>query len=84
MKWITISPTAQWQERAPQPTNAAPELIVTNHCQQTIEGFGGCFTEISWQTLQALSKDRRTQVLRDLFDPSTGCGFRLGRVPIGH
>jgi glucosylceramidase len=48
-----------------------------------IEGFGGCFNEMGWQALQTLSIDRRAQVLRDLFDPTTGCGYRLCRVPIG-
>ena len=83
MRWITSSPAASWREKVPQPTGATPQLVVTGSRQQTIEGFGGCFNEIGWQTLQTLGGDRRGQVLRDLFDPVSGCGFRLCRVPIG-
>ena len=83
MKWIATSSTAPWCEKASQPTEASPQLSVTDCRQQAIDGFGGCFNEMSWQALQALSEDRRTQVLCDLFDPATGCGYRLCRVPIG-
>jgi glucosylceramidase len=83
VKWIATSPTAAWCEKSPQPTEASPQIFVTDRLQQHIEGFGGCFSEIGWQALQALSEDCRSQVLRDLFEPATGCGFRLCRVPIG-
>lgn len=82
MKWIATSPTESWREKVPQLTEAAPQLTATEH-RKTSEGFGGCFNEMGWQALQALTEDRRTQVLRDLFDPASGCGFRLCRVPIG-
>ncbi|MBI1881037.1 MAG: glycosyl hydrolase [Chloroflexi bacterium] len=83
MKWISTSPTATWHEQTPQPTLASPQLTIIDHRRQTIDGFGGCFNEIGWQALQALPEDCRQQVLRSLFDSATGCGFRLGRVPIG-
>ncbi len=83
MKWIATSPTATWDENTLHPTEASPQLVITDHRQQVIEGFGGCFNEMGWQALQTLSTDRRAQVLRDLFDPTTGCGYRLCRVPIG-
>src|SRR5205085_2445695 len=83
MKWIATSSTAPWCEKTLQPTWASAQLSVTDRRQQTIDGFGGCFNEIGWQVLEALSEDRRTQILHDLFDPATGCGYRLCRVPIG-
>jgi glucosylceramidase len=83
MKWIATSSTATWCGKVPQPTEASSQLSVTHHRQQTIDGFGGCFNEIGWRVLEALSEDRRTQILRDLFDPASGCGYRLCRVPIG-
>ena len=83
MKWIATSPTATWCEKVPQPTEASPQLSIIDRRQQVIEGFGGCFNEMGWQALQALSADCRAQVLRDLFDVNTGCGYRLCRVPIG-
>ena len=83
MKWITTSPTTTWCEKVQQPTQASPQLSVTERRYQVIDGFGGCFNESGWQVLQALSEDRRTHVLRDLFDPSTGCGYSLCRIPVG-
>ena len=83
MKWIATSPTAAWREKVPQPTEASPQLSFTGRRQQAIDGFGGCFNELGWQVLQALSEERRAYVLRDLFDPACGCGYRLCRVPIG-
>jgi glucosylceramidase len=83
MKWVATSPATPWYEKVLQPTEASPQLSITHHRQQAIDGFGGCFNEIGWQALEALSEDRRAQVLRDLFDPATGCGYRLCRVPVG-
>lgn len=83
MKWIATSPIESWREKVPQPMEVSSQLTVTEHRRQAIDGFGDCFNEIGWQALQALDEDRRSQVLRDLFDPSMGCGFRLCRVPIG-
>jgi glucosylceramidase len=83
MKWIATSSTAPWCEKALQSTEALPQLSVTDRRQQAIDGFGGCFSEMGWQTLQTLPEDCRIHVLRDLFDPVSGCGFRLCRVPIG-
>jgi hypothetical protein len=39
MKWIATSSTATWCEKVPQPTEAAPQLSVTDHRQQIIDGF---------------------------------------------
>jgi len=83
MVWITSSPIASWLEKGVQPTHAPTHVYVTDRRQQTIEGFGGCFSEIGWQALQSLSERGSTHVLADLFDTATGCGFRLCRVPIG-
>ena len=83
MKWIATSPNAAWREKVPQPTEISPQLSFTGRRQQAIEGFGGCFNELGWQVLQALSEERRANVLRDLFDPASGCGYRLCRVPLG-
>ncbi len=63
---------------------AAADIVVNPHVvYQTIDGFGGCFNELGWTALSTLSADDRRSVLRTLFDPRTGCGFKLGRMPIG-
>ncbi len=50
---------------------------------QTMEGFGGCFNELGWTSLQKLSEGDRESVMRELFDPSAGARFTLCRMPIG-
>ena len=47
---------------------------------QTLEGFGGAFTEATAVTWQRLSPPRQQEVLRDYFDPSQGHGYTLCRV----
>lgn len=47
---------------------------------QSMEGFGGAFTEAAAVTWQALSPARQQEVIRDYFDPSQGHGYTLCRV----
>lgn len=50
---------------------------------QTIQGFGGCFSEMAWDAVQSLpSAAARDSVIRALFDTS-GCNYTICRMPIG-
>jgi len=48
-----------------------------------IEGFGACFNELGWTSLQMLSEADRESVLHELFDPAAGGRFAYCRTPIG-
>src|SRR5580692_5900802 len=48
-----------------------------------IEGFGACFNELGWSSLQMLSESDRESVLHELFDPGAGARFTYCRTPIG-
>jgi glucosylceramidase len=48
-----------------------------------IEGFGACFNELGWVSLQALDESDRNAVMGELFDPSAGARFSYCRMPIG-
>jgi glucosylceramidase len=48
-----------------------------------MDGFGACFNELGWVSLQALNDADRTAVMRELFDPSAGARFTYCRMPIG-
>ncbi|MBK9797280.1 MAG: glycoside hydrolase family 30 protein [Holophagaceae bacterium] len=50
---------------------------------QTIEGFGGAFTEAAAVTWFSLSPARREEVLQAYFHPVAGHGYTLCRVPMG-
>lgn len=49
---------------------------------QTIEGFGGAFTESAAVTLYKLPTTKQTEVLRAYFDPVAGNGYTLCRTHI--
>ena len=50
---------------------------------QQIEGFGGSITDSSAFVLSSLPADRRTGILRALFDRTAGIGLNFLRQPIG-
>jgi glucosylceramidase len=84
---VTTTKDAAWQV---QPLVAAgwrwdtSNLNVdTSVTAQTMEGFGGCFNELGWRSLNKLSEGDRESVLRELFDPVAGARFSLCRMPIG-
>jgi len=49
---------------------------------QTLEGFGGAFTEAAAVTLQKLSSEKQSEVMRAYFDPHTGLGYTMGRTTL--
>ena len=62
---------------------ALPSVLVDSRPRfQTIEGFGGCFTEAAADTFYKMSPEVRTEILRAYFDPSTGIGYSLCRTHI--
>ena len=72
-------------EQAPLETGSAgadvPSIYVDPQRRfQTIEGFGGAFTEAAALTWQKLSPARRHEVLQAYFDPLQGHGYTLCRV----
>lgn len=50
---------------------------------QSMDGFGAALTESSAHLLMQLSPSARTAALRSLFDPVTGAGMDLVRLPLG-
>lgn len=50
---------------------------------QYIDGFGATLNEAGCNLLNRLTPAQRTDVFRAVFNPSTGAGYSLNRVPIG-
>ncbi len=50
---------------------------------QTITGIGGCFNENGGEALLSLPKEKQQEILRNLFDEKSGCGFNFCRTAIG-
>lgn len=57
-------------------------LELNGESYQTIEGFGGCFNELGYIALNKLSKDKKEEVIKNLFDKEE-CNFTYCRLPIG-
>jgi glucosylceramidase len=67
-----------------QEAGSRPLLFVDSSRRfQTVEGFGGAFTEASAVVWQGLPEAAREQFLVDCFDPQRGHGYTLCRVPMG-
>ena len=61
-----------------------PGIILDDSIKyQTIEGFGGAFTEAAADTLYKLPKAAQDEIIRAYFDNSTGHGYTLCRTHIG-
>jgi glucosylceramidase len=57
-------------------------MVDTNHRFQTIEGFGGAFTEAAAVTLGKMSPTQQERVILAYFDPDQGHGYSLCRTHI--
>ena len=58
------------------------EIIIFDDFDQTMQGFGGAFTEASAYNLSRINKDVRNKLMRSYFDPKEGIGYTLGRISI--
>ncbi len=66
------------------PGSAGTTIAVDpGHQLQTVNGFGGALTDSSLYLLSRLSSAERSAALHRLFDPRTGIGLSVVRVPIG-
>jgi glucosylceramidase len=88
LTFITTTETAPWQTARPTlPHFAYENLNLTvaptpSLTSPPMQGFGGCFNELGWTSLQALSETDRETVLRELFHPTAGARFTYCRMPI--
>jgi glucosylceramidase len=66
-----------------QPDEIFPTIILDDDKTfQTIEGFGGSFTDASAETFYKLPADKRREILSACFDPDAGNGYSLCRTSI--
>src|SRR5215813_15479805 len=91
--FVTTTETSAWQKGALfKPTFSWEMLNLNIDPAQTVKdgqsapvmrGFGACFNELGWTSLQALSESDRENVFHELFDPTAGARFTYCRMPIG-
>jgi len=85
--WRSTTNTNRWVDKgllsSVTCTSAARYIeLFPDTLYQTIEGFGGCFSEKAWNAIMKLDALKRDTVIRALFDTS-GCCFNYCRLPIG-
>jgi glucosylceramidase len=88
--WISTTETSPWQPQPLRPAgwrwdtlNTWIDLASANDPTPAIEGFGGCFNELGWTSLNSLPEDQQDSIFKELFAPHTGANFSLCRMPIG-
>ncbi|WP_130837451.1 glycoside hydrolase family 30 protein [Lachnoclostridium sp. Marseille-P6806] len=83
--WRWSNETAQWQTKEVQNRAAAQATLrLDGREYQTMHGFGGCFNELGWSSLQKLSSGEREAVMQELFLPGEErANLNFCRLPIG-
>ncbi len=88
--WITtadglrrVAPLATAELQPSTAPSAVRIAIDVASRYQQMDGFGAALTESSAHLLMSLSPSARTAALRSLFDPQTGAGIHLLRLPLG-
>lgn len=89
VSWISSTDQNEWKKQKNinlknyKSSDSINVEIQTNQKQQVIDGWGGCFNELGWDALSALSLSERTKVLKAFFDPKEGLKYNICRMPIG-
>ncbi len=85
--WISTTETAPWKVQPLRPAGWRWDTlnVQIDESSQNPEmaGFGGCFNELGWTSLQALSATDREGIFDELFSPAKGANFTICRMPIG-
>jgi glucosylceramidase len=85
-EFVSTAENSFWEMR-PLPdadaSKTADVVINPAHTLQTIDGFGTCFNELGWTSLNVLEAQDREEILKELFSPGAGANFTLCRMPIG-
>jgi len=84
---VTTTEENQWVEVSgynPEAEGTATDIVVDLTAKgQTMQGFGMCFSELSWRSLGKLSQEDYNAVMKELFAPGVGASFTVCRMPIG-
>jgi len=88
LTFVTTTEASAWQKGSTYKPTFSWDMLNLNldPSQATsppMQGFGACFNELGWTSLQALSEDDRQNILHELFDPTAGARFTFCRMPIG-
>lgn len=85
--WVSTTESSQWEGQkglttGPVSGKSDADILLDNPLQ-TIEGFGACFNELGWTSLNSLGQSDRETILKELFAPGVGGNFTICRMPVG-
>lgn len=85
--WVSTTLNEPWKIQTPITCYSIEEkkadiIINTSDTKQTIEGFGTCFNELGWLSLNKLDITVRESIMKELFAPGVGANFTICRMPI--
>jgi glucosylceramidase len=85
--WVSTTETQVWVSKSDKvklvnESSGNSVEIVTDKTFQTIEGFGACFNELGWTSLQKLSAEDQATIMQELFEPGYGANFTITRKPV--
>ena len=87
VEWVSTTFENPWQtgdmETLIDVPAEAKVVIDPARTLQTMEGFGTCASELSWNSLSVLTQEERNAIFHELFAPGVGASFRMARTPIG-
>src|SRR5665647_1466014 len=67
--WVSTTESSQWviqKGLSAGPVSGKPDVeILSDKPLQTIEGFGACFNELGWTSLNSLDKADRESVMKE-------------------
>ena len=80
-KWVEKQNDVAFQTR--QTSNPLTIKVDNSVTYQKVTGFGAALTDSSSWLIDQLSPDSRNALMKKLFDPSTGAGLSMVRLPMG-
>jgi glucosylceramidase len=87
VEWVSTTETHPWmlqKQLKTAKTDAKPDVTISSKAQlQSIEGFGGCFNELGWTSLNSLAFEDKEVIFKELFSPNGGANFTVCRMPVG-
>ena len=85
--WISTTESQPWVVNegltAKKSEKVGDVVIDISQTEQSIEGFGACFNELGWTSLNRLKEEERQQIFAELFKPGVGANFTICRMPVG-
>jgi len=86
VEWVSSTEASQWVSQkglSTLPVSGKTDVeIFFDKPLQNIEGFGACFNELGWTSLNSLNPADRESVMKEFFAPGEGGNFTICRMPV--